>query len=74
MQLALWTGALTLVATTVLRETNVTVPSYDNPSLIVEYASEVGTKGYFAYKVAVGLTGELLRAVSSATYPDRRRA
>lgn len=76
VQSALWAGALTLVATTVLRETNITVPSYHNTSLIAEYASEVGadappdvrgTKGYFTYKVGVGLTGELLRAAASAT-------
>lgn len=73
---ALWAGALTPVSTMVLRETNITVPSYYNASLIAEYASEVGasappdvrgTKGYFTYKVGVGLTGELLRAAASAT-------
>ncbi|KAG6365635.1 hypothetical protein INS49_007246 [Diaporthe citri] len=77
VQSALWAGALTPVATTVVRETNVTVPSYHNASLIAEYASEVGdadappdvrgTKGFFTYKVGVGLTGELLRAAASAT-------
>ncbi|KAK7702018.1 hypothetical protein SLS64_009879 [Diaporthe eres] len=76
VQSALWAGALTPVSTMVLRETNITVPSYHNASLIAEYASEVGadappdvrgTKGYFTYKVGVGLTGELLRAAASAT-------
>lgn len=76
VQSALWAGALTPVATTVLRETNITVPSYHNASLISEYTSEVGadappdvrgTKGYFTYKVGVGLTGELLRVAASAT-------
>lgn len=75
-QSALLVGALTPVATGVLHKTNVTVPSYDNTSLISEYKSEVGsyappdvrgTKGYFTYKVGVGLTGDLLRAAASAT-------
>lgn len=80
-QSALWVGALTPVATGVLHKTNVTVPSYDNTSLIREYKSEVvsdappdvrGTKGYFTYKVGVGLTGDLLRAAASATPVDHQ--
>lgn len=76
VQSALWAGALTPVAKTVVRKTNVTIPSYHNASLITEYASEVGAnappdvrnaKGYFTYKVGVGLTGELLRSAASAT-------
>lgn len=81
VQSALWAGALTPVATKVLHETNVTVPSYNNTSLIREYASEVGadapldvrgTKGYFTYKVGVSLTGDLLRAAASATPVDHQ--
>lgn len=81
VQSALWAGALTPVATKVLHETNVTVPSYDNTSLIREYASEVGadapldirgTKGFFTYKVGVSLTGDLLRAAASATPVDHQ--
>lgn len=83
VQSALWAagGALTPVTTKVLHETNVTVPSYNNTSLIREYASEVGsdapldvrgTKGYFTYKVGVGLTGDLLRAAASATPVDHQ--
>lgn len=80
-QSALWAGALTPVATTVLHKTNVTVPSYDNTSLIREYPSEVranapfdvrGAKGYFTYKVGVGLTGNLLRAAATATPVDHQ--
>lgn len=58
-QSALWAGALTPVATTVTRKANFTVPSYQNSSLITEYASEVGasvpqlrnSKGFFTYEV-----------------------
>lgn len=63
-QSALWAGALTPVTTTMAREARFTVPSYQNSSLIKEYASQTNTfvpqlrntQGFFTYAVGESST------------------
>lgn len=72
---AIWTGALTPVATRVMKTTTALVPAYRNASNIREFASEIDregpilrtSKGLFAYSVGLQLQGSLLDAASSAT-------
>ncbi|KAF7547914.1 hypothetical protein G7046_g8861 [Stylonectria norvegica] len=75
---AIWAAALTPVETSIIGDGSVTIPSWDNVTLIKEYPSEVGwegpteqnVKGRFTYSVGIQLLGSLLASASSATPLD----
>ena len=75
---ALWAGAITPLTTSVVRDTTILVPRYNNMTSVKEWPSEVlssgpylrNPKGFFTYAVGARLLGSLLQSASSATTTD----
>ena len=75
---ALWAGAISPVNVVATRQGAITIPQYNNISLIREYPSEYNSsvpqerdkKGAFSYNVGIALEGSLLYAASTATTID----
>uniref|UniRef100_A0A0B7KG89 Uncharacterized protein n=1 Tax=Bionectria ochroleuca TaxID=29856 RepID=A0A0B7KG89_BIOOC len=71
----IWAASLTPVITWKETHGQVAIPSWDDVSLLREYASEIGngglmiqnTHGRFSYSVALDFLGSLLASASSAT-------
>lgn len=75
---ALWVGALTPTAGSIVVQHGLIIPSYQNTTLIVEYPSEINlagptlaTKdGVFSYSVGIKFLGGLIASAASATTAD----
>ncbi|KAL8370671.1 hypothetical protein RB595_000842 [Gaeumannomyces hyphopodioides] len=75
---AVWTGAMTPVQVTLTTESNITIPTFGNTSLIQEYPSEVEAsgpeiqtrQGMFSYSVGIKNIGALISSAASATSAD----